>query len=106
MENFKIVYVNAEIKTLYVGLQEGKSFVNLYWNSGIDTSLEKEVEMQVITIGVDNGKDIEFLEFLNINNEEKTLVFQIGYVENEEDKKFIAPSVINKEKAYRYCKYR
>ena len=24
--------------------------------------------MQVITIGVDNGKDIDFLEFLNINN--------------------------------------
>ena len=68
MENFKIVYVNAEVKTLYVGLQEGNLFVNLYWNSGIDTSLEKEVEMQVITIGVDNGKDIEFLEFLNINN--------------------------------------
>ena len=68
MENFKIVYANAEVKTLYVGLQEGKPFVNLYWNSGIDTSLEKKVEMQVITIGVDNGKDIEFLEFLNINN--------------------------------------
>ena len=68
MENFKIVYANAEVKTLYVGLQEGNLFVNLYWNSGIDTSLEKEVEMQVITIGVDNGKDIEFLEFLNINN--------------------------------------
>ena len=67
MENFKIVYVNAEVKTLYVGLQEGNWFVNLYWNSGIDTSLEKEVEIQVITIGVDNGKDIEFLEFLNIN---------------------------------------
>ena len=67
MENFKIVYVNAEVKTLYVGLQEGNLFVNLYWNSGIDTSLEKEVEIQVITIGVDNGKDIEFLEFLNIN---------------------------------------
>ena len=66
-------YVNqskeiAEIKKLYVGLQEGKSFVNLYWNSGIDTSLEKEVEMQVITIGVDNGKDIDFLDFLNINS--------------------------------------
>ena len=68
MENFKIVYVKAEIKTLYVGLQEGSLFVNLYWNSGIDTSLEKEVEMQVITIGVDNGRDIEFLEFLNIND--------------------------------------
>ena len=68
MENFKIVYVNAEVKTLYVGLQERKPFVNLYWNSGIDTLLEKKVEMQVITIGVDNGKDIEFLEFLNINN--------------------------------------
>ena len=67
MENFKIVYVNAEVKTLYVGLQEGNLFVNLYWNSRIDTSLEKEVEMQVITIGVDNGKDIDFLEFLNIN---------------------------------------
>ena len=68
MENFKIVYANAEIKKLYVGLQEGKPFVNLYWNGGIDTSLEKEIEIQVITIGVDNGKDIEFLEFLNINN--------------------------------------
>ena len=68
MENFKIVYANAEVKTLYVGLQEGNLFVNLYWNSGIDTSLEKEVEVQVITIGVDNGRDIEFLEFLNINN--------------------------------------
>lgn len=67
MENFRIVYANAEVKKLYVGLQEGKSFVNLYWNSGIDTSLEKEVEMQVITIGVDNGKDIDFLDFLNIN---------------------------------------
>ena len=68
MENFKIVYVNAEVKTLYVGLQEGNLFVNLYWNSGIDASIEKEVEIQVITIGVDNGRDIEFLEFLNINN--------------------------------------
>ena len=64
MENFKIVYVNAEVKTLYVGLQEGNLFVNLYWNSGIDTSLEKEVKMQVITIGVDNGRYIEFLEFV------------------------------------------
>lgn len=67
MENFKIAYTNAEIKTLYVGLQQGELFVNSYWNWGIDTSLEKEVKMQVITIGVDNGKDIEFLEFLNIN---------------------------------------
>ena len=67
MENFKIVYVNAEIKTLYVGLQQGELFVNLYWNGGIDTSLEKEIKMQVITIGVDNGRDIDFLDFLNIN---------------------------------------
>ena len=67
MENFRIVYANTEVKKLYIGLQEGELFVNLYWNSGIDTSLKKEVEMQVITIGVDNGKDIEFLEFLNIN---------------------------------------
>lgn len=67
MENFRIAYTNAEIKTLYVGLQQGELFVNLYWNSGIDTSLEKEVEIQVITIGVDNGRDIDFLDFLNIN---------------------------------------
>ena len=82
MENFKIVYVNAEVKTLYVGLQERKLFVKLYWNSGIDTSLEKEVEMQVITIGIDNGKDIEFLEFLNINNktiEIKTENYELLY---------------------------
>ena len=75
MENFKIVYVNAEVKKLYVGLQEGKSFINLYWNSGIDTSLEKEVEIQVITIGVDNGKDIDFLDFLNING--KTIQIKV-----------------------------
>lgn len=75
MENFRIAYINAEIKTLYVGLQEGKSFVNLYWNSGIDTSLEKEVEIQVITIGVDNGKDIDFLDFLNING--KTIEIKV-----------------------------
>lgn len=67
MENFRIVYANTKNKTLYVGLQEGKSFVNLYWNGGIDTSLEKEVEIQVITIGIDNGKNIDFLDFLNIN---------------------------------------
>lgn len=75
MENFKIVCVNAEIKTLYVGLQEGKSFVNLYWNSGVDTSLEKEVEIQVITIGVDNGRNINFLDFLNING--KTIEIKV-----------------------------
>lgn len=67
MENFRIAYTNAEIKKLYVGLQEGKSFVNLYWNSGVDTYFQKEVEIQVITIGVDNGRDIDFLDFLNIN---------------------------------------
>ena len=82
MENFRIAYTNAEIKTLYVGLQEGKPFANLYWNGGIDTSLEKEVKMQVITIGVDNGKNIEFLEFLNINNktiEIKTENYELLY---------------------------
>ena len=67
MENFRIAYTNVEIKKLYVGLQEGKSFVNLYWNSGVDTYFQKEVEIQVITIGVDNGRDIDFLDFLNIN---------------------------------------
>jgi len=29
-----------------------------------------------------------------------TFIFVLGYIENEEDKKFIAPNVINKEKAY------
>ena len=67
MENFRIVYANAEVRTLYVGLQEGESFVDLYWNSGVDTYFQKRVEIQVITIGVNNGKDIDFLDFLNIN---------------------------------------
>ncbi len=31
----------------------------------------------------------------------KTLIFLIGYVENDEDNKFVAPNVINKEKAQR-----
>jgi len=32
-------------------------------------------------------------------NSEKTLIFQLGYVENDEDKKFSSENVINKEKA-------
>ena len=32
--------------------------------------------------------------------ESKDFIFMLGYVENEQDKKFIAPQVINKEKAY------
>ncbi|MBQ1800340.1 MAG: glycosyl transferase, partial [Prevotella sp.] len=32
--------------------------------------------------------------------ESKDFIFLLGYVENEQDKKFIAPQVINKEKAY------
>ncbi len=32
--------------------------------------------------------------------EEKTFVYQLGYIENDQDKKFIAPDVINKEKVY------
>ncbi len=33
-------------------------------------------------------------------NEEKTIIFQTGYVENDVDNKFIAPGIINKDKAY------
>ena len=32
--------------------------------------------------------------------ESRSFIYQLGYIENEEDKKFIAPGVINKEKAY------
>ena len=32
--------------------------------------------------------------------EEKSFIFTLGYIENEQDKKFIAPNVINKDKAY------
>ncbi|MBQ6062428.1 MAG: glycosyl transferase [Prevotella sp.] len=32
--------------------------------------------------------------------ESKDFIFILGYVENEQDKKFVAPQVINKEKAY------
>ena len=32
--------------------------------------------------------------------ESKDFVFLLGYIENEQDKKFSAPQVINKEKAH------
>jgi len=32
--------------------------------------------------------------------ESKSLVYQLGYIENKEDKKFVAPNIINKEKVY------
>lgn len=33
-------------------------------------------------------------------NEEKTIIFQIGYIENKDDEKFISPGIINKNNAY------
>ena len=36
--------------------------------------------------------------------EEKTFIYVLGYCENPQDKKFIAPGVINKEPAYRLLK--
>ncbi len=33
--------------------------------------------------------------------EEKSLIYQLGYIENDKNKKFVAPDVINKEKVYR-----
>lgn len=39
-------------------------------------------------------------QFILAPNEEKTIIFQTGYVENKDDEKFIAPGVINKGKAY------
>ena len=32
--------------------------------------------------------------------ESRTILFRLGYIENEQDEKFIAPNVINKKKAY------
>lgn len=33
-------------------------------------------------------------------NETKTIIFMLGYIENKDEEKFIAPNIINKEKAY------
>ncbi|MCL2463404.1 MAG: glycosyl transferase [Defluviitaleaceae bacterium] len=41
-----------------------------------------------------------FIEMNLAPGEEKELIFVLGYIENEQDKKYAAPGVINKEKAY------
>jgi len=40
------------------------------------------------------------LEFELKPNESKTVIFLLGYIENDAENKYIAPNVINKEKAY------
>lgn len=40
------------------------------------------------------------IELTLLPNEEKELIFNLGYIENEQDKKFDSPNVINKDKAH------
>lgn len=61
------VILNKE--TLYIGLQEGKPFARTYWNYSIDSCLQKEIEINIISV-ITKNKDIEIQEFLVLENGE------------------------------------
>lgn len=66
MNNIK--YVHTEYKKIYVGLQEGKCFVDTYWNGGIDSSLENEFEYPITTIGIEKNDNIDFYEYIQLGD--------------------------------------
>lgn len=119
--NYNIGEVEIEDKALYhkTEYRERRNHYSYFYvnqkHDGFDTDLDtflglynsydtpNAVREQISYNSVASGWSpiaCHMFKFTLEPNEEKTLVFQIGYVENEEDKKFIAPSVINKEKAY------
>ena len=61
------VVLSKEI--LYVGLQEGELFAKTYWNGGVDSCLEKEIEVNIISV-ITKNEDIEIQEFLVLENGE------------------------------------
>ena len=64
------LYVSKRILNLYIGLIEGENTVATYWNGGIDSSLQKTIKAEIISImNKDNIKD-DIQEFLVLENGE------------------------------------
>ena len=119
--NYNIGEVEIENNTLYhkTEYRERRNHFSFFHaserHSGFDTDLDTFLGQfnswsspdSVFDGGCKNSKasgwsPIACHEFKFILNpgEEKTIVFQIGYVENDDDKKFNQDGTINKEKAY------
>ena len=64
------LYVNKKNVELYIGLIEGNYVVRTYWNGGIDSSLQKTIQAEVITIINKNNIKDDMLEFLVLENGE------------------------------------
>ena len=62
----KVVLVK---ENLYIGLQQGEFFVGTYWNNNIDSCLQKEVEVNIVSV-ITKNKNIEIQEFLILDNGE------------------------------------
>ncbi len=119
--NYNIGEVEIENNTLYhkTEYRERRNHFSFFHaserHSGFDTDLDTFLGQfnswstpdSVFDGGCKNSKasgwsPIACHEFKFVLNpgEEKTIVFQIGYVENDDDKKFNQDGTINKEKAY------
>ena len=74
-------------------------FIGMYNGFGNPQQVEEGTSGNTIAHGwspiASHRLDIELAP-----GEEKSFIFMLGYVENEKDKKFVAPNVINKEKAH------
>ena len=126
MTNFQINFSTGEVeiedsciyhKTEY---RERRNHYSFYWVNrkmdGFDTDRESFLglyngfdEPKCVANGqasnsVASGWSPIASHQLNItleSKEEQTLVFVLGYVENEDEKKWLKPGIINKEKAYK-----
>lgn len=67
LNNENITVTKAEKVTFYIGLEEGEYFARDYLMSGLDYSLEKKVELFVVTVWDNNKAD--FTDFIKLNNE-------------------------------------
>jgi len=119
--NYNIGEVEIENNTLYhkTEYRERRNHFSFFHaserHSGFDTDLDTFLGQfnswsspdSVFDGGCKNSKASGWspiacheFEFILNPGEEKTIVFQIGYVENDDDKKFNQDGTINKEKAY------
>ncbi len=75
------------------------TFLGLYNSYDTPSAVTNKTSYNSVASGW-NPIACHMFQFILAPNEEKTIIFQTGYVENKDDEKFIAPGVINKGKAY------
>ena len=78
------INVGFEERELKIGTVEGRSFVNFYWNGGIDSCFEKTITVKCITV---TDKELAKVDF--DNSVEEFIVLDNGKTVNIKDKEYL-----------------